>query len=163
MLPGKLLYREMLVRDLLNRHWCYARDLTTPAESGASLVIHSAPRRADDTSACGWSGVDLLAPVEEQLEAVRRTRRMGLGSYAQACLERQRRGHIQLVVTVGSFVALGADIVALDVRGGRTVLSLRPPGAWFARFDGARLETDLGAERRWLVLETGAQVMRRTP
>lgn len=88
---------------------------------------------------------------------------MGLGSYAQACVERQRRGHIQLVVVVGSFIALGADIVAIDIRGGRTVLSLRPPGAWFAGFDGARLETDLGAERRWLVLETAARLARRTP
>jgi hypothetical protein len=118
----------------------------------AALVIRTGPRRPDEQSGCGWSGVDLAAPIEEQFEAVRRTRAMSIAMYATAAIARQTHGSFPLVVTVSSFVALGADVVAIDVTGGRAVLTLRPPGDWFDPLAGARLDSGSGSERRWLSL-----------
>lgn len=132
--PARLLYDEGAVDRLVARPLSHAR-------------------RPDAASACGWSGIDLSAAPEEQLEAVRRTRTMGLGAWAQAVHARRRDGVLRVVVTMDSFVALGADAVALDLRGGHTVLELTTPGPWFVPLASARLWSGLGADRRWLMLD----------
>jgi hypothetical protein len=149
---GKLLYREQRVWDLVVRPM-FGSEEPTHALDPAALVIRTGPRRPDQRSGCGWSGVDLSAPMEDQFEAVRRTRAMSMAMYATAVIARQIHGTFPLVVTVSSFVALGADVVAIDVTGGRTVLTLQPPGSWFDPLRHARLDSGPGPERRWLAIE----------
>lgn len=150
--PARLLYDEGAVDRLVASPLLLTFPCTTPT-APAALVIRSHARRPDAASACGWSGIDLSAAPEEQLEAVRRTRTMGLGAWAQAVHARRRDGVLRVVVTMDSFVALGADAVALDLRGGHTVLELTTPGPWFVPLASARLWSGLGADRRWLMLD----------
>jgi hypothetical protein len=150
--PGKLLYREQRVWDLVVRPM-FGTDEPAHSLQRAALVIRTGPRRPDEQSGCGWSGVDLGAPLAEQFEAVRRqTRQMSMAMYATAAIARQTYGSFPLVVTVSSFVALGADVVGIDLVGGRTVLDVRPAGAWFALLRRARLDSGPGFDRRWLNL-----------
>lgn len=146
---GKLLYDERRVDALLQRRLVSSRE-PEGTLAPAALVVSTGPRRSDPDSACGWSGVDLSAPPDEQLEAVRRTRRMALGSYALAVLGRRAHGSIPLIVIVNGFVAVGADIIGIDLAAGRTRLDLRPPGPWFELIAEARVLVSLGSERRWL-------------
>lgn len=150
---GSLLYPEPRVWDLVVRQFWRTREPRHPLEP-AALVLRAGPRQPSDRSACGWEGVDLTAPHDQQLEAVRRTRRMALGAYAMAVIARQRSesGTVPLVVTVSSFVAVGADVVRIDTGPEGTVLTLRDPGAWFEPLAEARVHSGAGSERRWLVI-----------
>jgi hypothetical protein len=150
---GSLLYPEPRVWDLVVRQFWRTRDPRHPLEP-AALVVRAGPRRPSERSACGWEGVDLTAPGDEQFEAVRRTRRMAFGAYATAAIARQRSesGSVPLVVTVSGFVALGADVVGIGTGPGGTVLELREAGAWFEPLAEARVHSGAGSERRWLVI-----------
>lgn len=156
---GKLLDDERRVWALVARPFHRTRQPVHVLEP-ATLVVRSSPRRPSALSAYGWQGVDLTAPHEEQVEAVRHTRRMALGSYATALLTRREDGTLPLVVTVATFVALGADVVGIGVDEHGTHWRLREPGPWFDELADARIQSSPGAERRWLVVEGPDQLSR---
>lgn len=148
----RLLYDERVVDDLCARPLVAARDpqhLLRPA----TMLVRTHLRRDDVRSECGWTGVDLLAPPQEQRAALSVTRRLGGGSWMVAVLALRRWGVIPFVATLEGFVAHCAEIVDFTTGAdGRAHLRLAEPGPWAVDLRDTRVEAGLGSERRWLVV-----------
>jgi len=62
-----------------------------------------------------------------------------------------RHGFVPLVATVGGFVLGGGEITGVtQVRAELFSLAVDPPGAWFERLEGTRIDTPPG--RPWMLL-----------
>jgi hypothetical protein len=150
---GATLYREADVLAFLRRYL-----VTPPAVTdGILVVLRSHPRRADPASPVGWSGIDLTAPPDEQLVAARAGGRgMSVVTRAYIRAVAERDGCVPMVATVGSAVALAAEILEPVPREEsaerrRPAWMLRPAGAWGQEWHGLHLPTSPGGSS-WRVL-----------
>jgi len=104
--------------------------------------------------------LDVTATQAEQLAAVAGPWQLSPWLRARLGLAVRQHGRAAFVATVGTFVALGADIVGTHVPGGseqkadRTgvALELGSPSGWFEGFHGRRLPTGGGGPWRYWYL-----------
>ncbi len=62
----------------------------------------------------------------------------------------QSRGFVPFVLTVSGFVALGADVIGVDVDDSRgAALRLNEPSEWFETWRGRRFTTGTGSTWQW--------------
>jgi hypothetical protein len=125
------------------------------------FVARVAPRTPDVASDWRtWRGADVLAPREEQLDAVRAWWHLGFRMEVLTGAVGRAKG-VPFVVTCGGLVVLGAEIVDLDEElrkppsrqgAGYTrravAFTLDAPGAWFDGQYGRRFSTGAGGPFR---------------
>lgn len=130
-LRGSLLYEKAAVCRLLDRPALAAANLD---EACRREMFVGRVRRAD-----------VAAPWEAQLASVRTGWHLSPYARLRIKLRVERDGFLPFVATVCGFVVLGADLVAAcRTPDDRTVLDLRPPGAWFAPLQHTRFVTGPG-------------------
>jgi hypothetical protein len=133
---GALLYERDRVRELARR-----------PRASAALV----------DEACPWGlfvarrFVDVTQAVAVQREAASDGWDFSIWTSVWLRFHIQQEGFMPFVVTVGSFVALGADLRECRTsRAGGFRVALEEPGPWFAALRGHRVA--LGPGRPWVVL-----------
>jgi hypothetical protein len=137
---GSLLYDAANVSRLAEWPIVEASDLAGVCPDGVFL------QRA-------WRGIHVEASHADQLAALRL--RWWLSPWARVQLRDgiATRGHFPFVATVSGYVAVGGDIVALDLHGPRdTELRLAEPSDWFSALRGRRYEPGLGGP--WMLWTT---------
>jgi hypothetical protein len=91
--------------------------------------------------------IDVSAPEDVQLSAVRDNWDLSPWSRVLLRVRCAEHGFVPLVVTVGGFVVLGAEITDVFVAAPRrAVLALRAPGDWFEPVRGIRLSSGPGRD-----------------
>jgi len=90
--------------------------------------------------------VDLSRPWATAAESLRDQPAMTELSRALLAARIAGHGRLPWVATLFGFVVLGAEAVGVgtDLRSGRTVFALEPPGAWWTGLEGCRLRTRRG-------------------
>jgi hypothetical protein len=136
--------------------WCLAQECRE-----GIFVARVRPREAEVSNHRSWKGVDMTAPMGEQLDAVRMWWRVATLTKIWFRFRMRRDGFIPFVATVGGFVTLGAEMVGLESArieaepkwGDQrdryawsvvTAFTLRPPGEWFEPLRGGRLPVTQG-------------------
>lgn len=128
-----------------------------PEQCRAGTFVVRLPPRIDDTGpGRTWRGVDLHVPLKEQHDAARMWFRTSVWTRTMIRMRAERDGHVPFVATVGSFVALGADITGVDLEDRGVAFRLSEPGEWFDAWRGRRLATGAGGPWQWWAPQANA-------
>ena len=130
--------------------------------AGAVLVdgqrvadLAARPRLSEDdvTDACPWGVFIARREVRDpqDREELGRDWRFSIWTMVRLRTWIDRHGFVPLVATVSGFVLGGGEITAVtQVRAELFSLAVDPPGAWFERLEGTRIDSPPG--RPWMVL-----------